>query len=206
MSIVIKNLHPDYFDALAQLQYDCFPHVAPEEYFNQTHFKSHYQVFPEGSFVALDGERVVGFASGLFQTLEFDQPQHSLMEVTANGSYKSHDPVGHYYYAVDLGVHPDYRNLGIGRQFYDYRKALVKRHAKKGIVAGAVPINYQSYKDQLSPESYIEKVASREIYDATLSFQLNNGFKLIKLLHDYVENEFANSAALIYWENPDYKA
>ena len=204
MNLVISQLHPDYFDDLAQLQYDCFPNVSADEYFTQKHFASHYKIFPEGSFVALDGRRVVGFASGLFITLDLKMPRHNLMESTGNGLYTTHQPDGKYYYAVDLGVHPDYRKRGIGSHFYQERKALVNRYNKRGIVAGAVPVNYETYRTHLNPKDYIEKVATHEIYDATLSFQVKNGFKILGLLPNYVENDFDDSAALIFWQNPNY--
>jgi hypothetical protein len=66
MTFKITNLQPDYFDALARLQYDCFPNVDESKYFKKEHFASHYHIFPEGSFVALHDNKVIGFASGLF--------------------------------------------------------------------------------------------------------------------------------------------
>lgn len=204
MSVRFTTLKPDYFEALAELQYLCFPHVPEDEYYRVEHFESHYKVFPEGSFVALDESKVVGFASGLFVTLELSKP-HSLNSICADGFYTNHDALGLYYYAVDLGVHPDYRKQGVGRRFYELRKTLVRTFNKRGIVAGSVPVNYETYRASLSKELYIKKVASCELYDATLSFQLNNGFEVLGLNPDYVPNVFDNSAVTIYWANPDYK-
>ncbi len=157
MSVRFANLKPDYFEALAELQYACFPHVAEEEYYRIEHFESHYKVFPEGSFVALDEAKVIGFASGLFVTLELFKP-HSLNSICANGFYTNHDALGLYYYAVDLGVHPDYRKQGLARHFYDLRKDLVCRFNKRGIVAGSVPINYEAHRASLTKEAYIKKL------------------------------------------------
>ncbi len=204
MAIKITQIKPDFFDALAALQYDCFPHIPASEYFDQRHFESHFKLFPEGSFVALDDNQVVGFASGLFCDLDLNHPGHKLMESTGQGFYTTHNPDGKFYYAVDLGVHPQYRKSGIGSQFYNLRKALVEKYNKQGIVAGAVPVGYSKFQKVLSPGEYLKKVASHEIYDATLSFQLKNGFKILSLLSNYVENEFNNSAALIYWANPKF--
>jgi GNAT superfamily N-acetyltransferase len=204
MPIRITQLQPDYFDALAALQYDCFPHIPPSQYFDQRHFESHYDIFAEGSFVALEGSQVIGFASGFFCDFDLNRPVHKLMESTGQGFYTTHNPKGKFYYAVDLGVHPDYRKTGIGSQFYKHRKELVEKYNKQGIVAGAVPVSFKNYRKALSPSEYLKKVASQEIYDATLSFQLKNGFRILSLLPGYVENEFENSAALIYWENPNF--
>ncbi|MBW2421858.1 MAG: GNAT family N-acetyltransferase, partial [Deltaproteobacteria bacterium] len=54
---------------------------------------------------------------------------------------------------------------------------------------------------------YVDKVAKREIYDSTLTFQLDNGFEVRGVLADYLEEEaIDNWAALIVWENPDHRA
>lgn len=205
MNLTITNLHPDHFDALARLQYACFPTVAEEEYYRQEHFASHYQIFPDGSFVALVDGRVVGFASGLLVDFDFAQPNHSSVEITGDGMYTTHDPDGAYYYAVDLGVHPDYRGLGIGSQFYNARKALVRRLGKRGIVAGGILADYGAHAHRLSVPAYVEEVVAGRVYDRTLSFQLRNGFQVLGLIENYVSNPVAqNYGTLIYWPNPDH--
>ena len=204
--IKIDTLQPQYFLALAQLQYDCFPTVDESEYFRLEHFRSHYAIFPDGSFVALDGERVIGFGSGIFADFDFAHPSHKSHEISGNGTYSTHNPDGAYYYAIDIGVHPDYRGRGIGSQLYEARKALVKQHNKKGIVAGGIIPDYAAHKDHLTVRQYVDKVMAGELYDSTLSFQLRNGFVVRGLLEDYVEDSVSdNWATLIFWQNPDYR-
>lgn len=200
--IEIVNLHPDHFDALAQLQYDCFPTVDESEYFRREHFEPQCNIFPEGIFVGLDGDRVIGFASGIFIDFDFDHPQHTSKDITGDGSYSTHDSNGDYYYAADIGVHPDYRSRGIGSRFYDARKGLVRHYDKKGIVSGGILSSYVEHQ-HLSVHDYVNQVLAGEIYDLTLSFQLKNGFQYLGLIENYVENEADNYGTLIYWPNPD---
>lgn len=206
--IRITSLHPRYFGALSELQYACFPTVHEDEYYRHEHFASHYQIFPEGSFVVLvkDGEQeqVIGFGSGIFIGFDFAHPHHSSVEISGNGMYTTHDPDGDWYYAVDLGVHPDYRRRGIGRKLYETRKALVRRHNKRGIVAGGILSDYSKVRDQFSVAVYAQQVVAGTLYDSTLSFQLNNGFTYHGLIENYVPNDAEDMATLLVWHNPNY--
>ena len=59
----------------------------------------------------------------------------------------------------------------------------------------------------MAAAEYVDKGAKGELYDATLTFQLSNGFEVRGVLADYLEEEaIDNWAALIVWENPDYRA
>ena len=205
MAIAIVNLQPRFFDALAQLQYDCFPTVVETAYYRQEHFASHYRIFPEGSFVALADERVIGFASGIFTNFDFDHLNHSSVDISGDGFYTTHQPAGAWYYAVDLGIHPDYRRQGIGRRLYEARKMLVMRQNKRGIVAGGLLADYAAYRDVMSVAAYAEAVVAGQYYDSTLTFQLNNGFVYQGLIENYVTNDADNMATLIVWHNPSYQ-
>ena len=206
MKLEIVNLQPRFFDALAQLQYDCFPTVAATEYYRQEHFASHYRIFPEGSFVALVDCQVVGFASGIFTEFDFAHPQHSSLEISGNGFYTTHQPDGAWYYAIDLGIHPAYRRQGIGQQLYVARKALVMRENKRGIVAGGLLADYGPHRASMGVAAYADAVVAGQRYDSTLTFQLNNGFVYHGLIENYVPNVADNMATLIVWHNPAYQA
>jgi len=205
--IEIIPIKPKYASALEQLQIDCFPTLAQHELMREEHFLSHCRLFPEGNFVALDGERVVGLGSGFLIDFDFENTQHSFQDIIDGGTYSHHDPQGDWYYGGDISVHPDYRGRGIARQLYRARKETVKRLNRKGIVAGGLTPTYAKYKDEMDFEDYIEKVVEGEIFGSTLSVQLRNGFEVMGVLEDYIEDKVSdNKATLIVWKNPDYKA
>lgn len=221
--IQVKQIEPRFAEALHQLQRACFPNLAEHELLTSENFLSHCRVFPEGGFVALDtapfpreetggiplptGDRLVGLGSGFFTDFDFDHPNHTFKEMIAGGDYTNHDPDGEWYYGGDISVHPDYRSRGIGRKLYDARKGVVRRYGRRGIVAGGALPGFERYKGQLSVPEYVERVASGELSDPTLTFQLRNGFVVRGLLEGYIEDEFTgNWASLIVWENPDYPA
>ena len=184
----------------------CFPTLAAHELMREEHFLSHCRLFPEGSFVALDGAKVVGLGSGFFIDFDFGDAHHTFKDIIAAGWYTNHDPAGAWYYGADISVHPEYRGRGVGKLLYEARKDLVGRSNRRGIVAGGVLPGYAEYKGKLTVAEYVDKVVAHELFDPTLSFQLKNGFEVRGLLENYLEDAASdNWATLIVWENPDYE-
>ncbi|MEK7381288.1 MAG: hypothetical protein AAB075_09790, partial [Gemmatimonadota bacterium] len=66
---------------LAELQHAVFPTLAPEARFRAEQYRRHIEVFPEGQFVALDGERVVGATTTTRLNFDFSNPGHTFAEV-----------------------------------------------------------------------------------------------------------------------------
>ena len=205
--IRIVNVAPEYCAALEQLQRDCFPTLGEEELMTEEMFRKHCEIFPEGEFIALVDNNVVGLGSGFFVDFDFDSPNHRFMDIIDGGYYTNHDPDGDWYYGADISVHPEYRGRGIGKLLYQARKDLVKRHNRKGIVAGGLMPDYVKHKGKLSVAEYVDSVVAGDLFDSTLSFQLKNGFVVKGLLEDYIEDDASdNWSTLIVWENPDYQA
>jgi len=200
------NLTPELVPQCAELELLSFPHANPEELISEEDFAAYARTFPEGFFVCLDGDRVAGQGGGIFLDFDFDHPQHTIVGITGEHQCGNHDPEGEWYYGTDIVVHPDYRRRGIGRQLYGLRKDLVRRWNKRGIIAGGHIPDFVNHKHELSAAEYVEKVAAGELYDSTLSFQLENGFEVRGVLENYIEDEATDGwSALIVWENPDYK-
>jgi ribosomal protein S18 acetylase RimI-like enzyme len=190
-----------------KLELLCFPHADPAELISTEDFRAYARVFPEGFFVCLDGERVVGQGGGILLDFDFAKPQHSIVEITGEHQCGNHDPAAAWYYGTDIVVHPGYRRRGIGQRLYELRKQLVRRLGKRGIIAGGHIPGFAAHKAQLSAAEYAAKVAAGELYDATLSFQLANGFEVRGVLANYLRDEATDGwAVLIVWENPEWRA
>jgi GNAT superfamily N-acetyltransferase len=172
----------------------------------QTSYDDYARTFPDGFFACLDGERVVGQAGGIFLDFDFARPQHTIIGITGAHQCGNHDPAGAWYYGTDIAVDPDYRRRGIGQRLYALRKDLVQRGKKRGIIAGGHIPGYAEHKQRMSAADYVAKVAAGELYDATLSFQLQNGFEVRGVLANYIRDDAIDGwAALIVWENPDLR-
>ncbi len=200
------TLREEFSEDLEQLQYAAFPRTPREALFHADEFRVHARLFPEGTYVCLDGDRVVGLGAGIFVDFDWEHPQHTLMEIMGGGYYENHDPNGLYYYGTDISVHPEYRRRGIGRTLYDLRKGVTRQYNKKGIIAGGVLPGYIEHMDRLTPLEYVHKVSVGELYDRTLTFQIANGFQVYGILEDYFPHPASGGfASLIYWKNPDYQ-
>ncbi len=190
-------------EAIVELELLCFPTIDPEHLLTVEDVFDQAEVFPEGAFIARDGDRVVGIASGIFVDYDLADIQHTLDDVLEDG-IRSHDPDGEWYYGIDIAVHPEYRGRGIGKRMYELRKQVVRDFGRRGIIAGGVLPGFKDHKDVMSADAYVRAVASGELFDATLSFQIANGFELLGVISGYVDDPQADGwASFIVWRNPD---
>lgn len=202
----IVNLTADLAEQCAALELAAFPHANPEDLLTEEDIRVYSEVFPEGFFVVLDGDRVAGQGAGIFLDFDFDHPQHTIAGITGAHQCANHSPGGSWYYGTDMAVHPDYRRRGIGKRLYEVRKDLVRRHNKRGIIAGGHMPGYADQKSVMDTETYLAKVKEGELYDPTLSFQIENGFRILTILRNYIRDEVTDGdSALIVWDNPDFK-
>lgn len=184
------------------LDEECDDCIGPRAVANQL------QRFPEGQFVALLEEngqhRVVGTA----HTMRVRESPYPGQWMTTIGDIgiSNHVPDGEWLYGVEMAVHPDYQGRGIGTALYEARFDLCKRLNLKGWYAGGMLMGYPDYQDEMTVREYGEKVISGEIYDPTVSMQINRGFTPWQVIENYMDEPAAGDAAvLIVWENPDYK-
>lgn len=205
MALEYVNLTEELAARCAALELLAFPHADPNDLLSEADLIAYAHTFPEGFFVCLDGETVAGQAGGIFLDFDWDNPKHTIAEITGEHQCGNHDPAGEWYYGTDMVVHPDYRRRGIGSRLYDLRMDLVKRHNKRGIIAGGHMPGFADHKHEMTAEEYVDAVARRELYDSTLTFQMDNGFELRGVLPGYLDDpETDSNSALIVWNNPEF--
>ena len=201
-SLEIVNLESDLAPELARIELACFPTTNPDDLLSEEDIRAYAEVFPEGYFVAMADGRPVGMGAGIYVDFDFNNPQHTLAEISGENQCGNHSPDGEWYYGTDISVHPDFRGRGIGKMLYQSRKALVISDDKRGIIAGGSLPGFVGHKASMTVDKYVDRVVAGELSDPTLSFQLANGFEVRSLLEEYVEDDSEDGwATLIVWEN-----
>ncbi len=111
---------PEDVEAVAALQREAFPPPFSEELLWQPeHLYRHLELFPEGQFVALAEEEVIGSCSNTLISEEGWQRHSSWDETVGGPLLKSFNRGGGTLYGLDITVSPRRRRLGIGRALYD---------------------------------------------------------------------------------------
>lgn len=202
-----SSITPELAPALQEIEWTVFHNVDREDLYHADGLEKLARLFPEGNFVVFDGDRPVGMGLGVLVDFDFGHASHAIEEAVGDDGVSKHDAAAPWYYGTSIAVYPEYRGRGIGGRLYELRKECVRLLNKQGIVAGGLIPGYGDHKDELTPHEYVAKVVAGELYDATLTFQLENGFEAPGAIDNYMVDPTVNNAAsLIVWHNPDYDA
>lgn len=196
--ILITTMQPEHAEQLEALQRIVFPNLAEEELLHADQYKKHVEIFPEGQFVALDGDKVVGATSTIRYHFDINhQEHHTFFEIMGGGWFTTHDPNGEWLYGMDVSVHPDYRSKGIARALYNARLEMCKQLGLKGQMTVGMLNGYNKVKDEMTIEAYYEKVKNKELFDPTVSVQEKVGFKIVGLMKDYLNDPTCGNAGAV---------
>lgn len=190
--------------ALGHVVYPDSPSWAAEQ------LDSHRRIFPEGQLAIVEREtgKIVGFAASLIIARDDYDWAEPWRIFTDRGMFTNHDPEkGRTLYGAEIMVHPDYQGTGAGTELYRARENMAKRLGLARIRAGARLRGYHAYHASMTAEGYVDAVVRKRIWDPTLSFQLNRGFKVIQVVPNYLRHdpESLGYAAVIEWTNPETK-
>ena len=168
--------------------------------------KAHLHNFSEGQFVAEYNGKVVGYCASIIVGKDIALRPHTWREITGGGYASTHDPNGDYLYGVEIFIDPEMRGKRIGDRFYRKRKELCCHLRLKGIIfGGRIPGLSKKIKKFGTAEKYLEAVKSRLVRDHVVGFQLRQGFKIIGVLKNYLNDpESLGYAAHMLWENPEF--
>lgn len=201
--MIVRPMEHRDIEEILKLQTFCFPGMEP---WTVDQLESHLNIFPDGQIIAeYDGE-IIGSCSSLIINFDEYDDKHTWDDVTNNGYITNHHPEGYNLYGIEIMVHPEYRRMKVGHRLYEARKELARSYNLKSIIIGGRIPNYYKYKEKMTPREYVDAVTLHQIYDPVLSFQLINGFTLMRINPNYLpDDKHSNKyATLMEWNNVDY--
>jgi ribosomal protein S18 acetylase RimI-like enzyme len=195
--IRIVSTRKEHGRALEELQILCFPTLDDDQRFKSAHYGKHIELFPEGQFVALDGDKVVGMTSTIRMHFDFGHVEHTFADVIQGGWLTSHEPDGDWLYGADIGTHPAYRRRGIARGLYAARHLTVRALGLKGQVTVGMLRGYGALKGEMSGKEYYDSLLRGERRDPTISAQMSVGFEPRGLLPNYLNDPVCDNYGVL---------
>lgn len=202
--LLIRNSKEEDIPELIALCKKVYPNMPP---YTAAMFLAQINNFAQGHFVAVYEGKVVGFCISFLTDEDTALKKHSWKEITGGGYASRHNPKGDYLYGMEVCVDPDYRGLRIGQRLYTQRKNLCQKLKLKGVVFAARMAELsKKIKKYESPEKYLEAVKDKQTRDATISFQLQNGFEALGLFENYLPGDVESLGYAVHmiWYNPKH--
>lgn len=201
--LVVQSTQAKHAAQLEALENLVFP--TAKIVFRALHFLNHIRLFPEGQFVVTAGDTVVGMTTTIRYHLD-EMHTRSFAEVLDGGCLNTHKPNGEWLYGLDIGTHPQWRCRGIMRHLYDARQQTVERLNLRGQYTFGLLNGYGAMKETMQAEDYYAELMAEKRKDPTVSRQIANGFKAVRLVSGYIEDRACdNYAVLLIRENPNFK-
>ncbi|WHZ04264.1 GNAT family N-acetyltransferase [Neobacillus sp. YX16] len=205
--VVSRNYTQDDFDALIQIQSECFPPPFPSElWWNKEQLSNHVMLFPEGAIcIEVDGT-LAGSLTGLCVNFDPNHMEHTWEEMTDHGYITNHNPNGNTLYIVDISVRPKFRKLGLGKLMMQAMyHVVIQKKLERLLGCGRMP-GYHKLADTMTPERYLNKVLKGDLKDPVITFLLRCGRVPIGIVENYLDDEEScHYAALMEWKNPFLK-
>ena len=201
----LRNLRLSDYDDVEEIMEAVYPSM--DGAWSREQFASQIARFPEGQICIEDNGKVVAATISLIVDYGRHGDRHTYNQIIGDGYLTTHDPNGDTLYGVDVFVHPDYRDMRLGRRLYDARKELCEKLNLRAIIVGGRIPGYGKYAHDMTPQQYVEQVRAKELVDPILTFQLANDFHVRKIVTGYLPDDTESQAyaVLLEWLNIYYE-
>lgn len=195
------------FPRIREICHACYPRTEP---WKVGTLMQHLEIFARGQLVVVDAEtdHVLGSASSLVVHWSDYGTAHTWSEITGNGTFRTHDSTGTTLYGADVIVDPAAQGRGVGKLLYAARRQITVDLNLSRIRALARLQGYHLVADRMTPAAYAAGISDGRWTDPTVSFQMKQGFHLLKVTSGYLSGDDRSQghAVVIEWFNPRYDA
>lgn len=198
----VRNALPSDATSIVDLVERVYPRMSS---YTNGQIRGQVNNFPEGQFVAVYDNAVVGYCASSRVDEAVVMAPHDWEQISGNGFGSRHDPTGDWLYGFEMCVDPDRRGLRIGKRLYEARRTLAERLELRGIAFGGRLPGYRRARDRVANQAeYVEMVKAGALRDPVIGFQLANGFEPLGVLPRYLpeDKQSGGAAALMVWRNP----
>ncbi|MEQ8849660.1 bifunctional GNAT family N-acetyltransferase/carbon-nitrogen hydrolase family protein [Botrimarina sp.] len=203
--VTIRRWKKSDLPAIVACQRAAYPNLPNESLQDERKLGMQLAAFPEGQFLAEAGGEVIGYSTSLIVILDDESPWHSYDEITASGTFGTHDPAGDTLYGSDIAVTPEWQSQGVASRLYRRRKTLMKRLNLRRMVAGGRLPGYAEHAKRLSPMQYVEAVRQGALNDPALSAHLSAGYEVLGVHYGYLsDTDSMNYATLLEMPNKSF--
>jgi ribosomal protein S18 acetylase RimI-like enzyme len=117
-SVFLRNLRLDDYDDIAKAMEIAYSGIEETDW-KYSQIKKLLAIFPEGQICVEVNGKVVACALSIIVDYSKFGDSHTYLQITGNHKFDTHDPDGDVLYGIDVFVHPEYRNMRLGRRLYD---------------------------------------------------------------------------------------
>lgn len=200
-NLVTRNATAADLDEIMRVEREAWP---PEMQASREKFENRLKLFPQGFYVVLQDNKVVGVTTSEIITYDPRNPPKSWDEVTDNGWItKTHNPKGNALYVVSVGA--SLQGAGVGSELIKAQKALTYRLNLDCLVLGARCPEYSKHQD-IPIDKYVHtKRADKQPLDKEIRFYERNGLSVVAPMPEYMgkggDPESADYGVIMSWRS-----
>jgi ribosomal protein S18 acetylase RimI-like enzyme len=164
--------------------------------------------YPDGQIVAYLGDEMVGVILSLHcRYAQFSQPQ-KMADIYDPGQFAAHSLDGDSLFALEILVKSNHKRKGIGKMLNAALTATLERNNLRAFIGISRVSGYGALQNEMSVDSYIQKVVAGELHDPSLSYNCANQMLPTQAIADYYPADLASAGygALVVQHNPIYQS
>jgi len=163
--------------------------------------------YPEGQLVACLGDEIVGLILSLHcRFAQFSEPQQ-MADIYNPALFEGYGVDGDSLFALEILVKSTHKRMGIGKLLNARLTQTLVRNNLRAFIGVSRVSGYGKLQQEMSIETYLQKVVAGELHDPSLSYNCANQMLPKQAIAAYypADVDSAGYGALVIQYNPYYQ-